>query len=132
MTVVDPQRDSRRGTMWRLVGIVLTVGGSLLLIVGIGGIMMRALSGDPETAFGAFDFFWMPFVGGFALAAGIMAWVAGNLLRSSARFAGAAAGSFPIVTPPPVAAAPGWSCPKCGNQNELGVAVCSVCGTARP
>jgi hypothetical protein len=81
--------------------------------------------------FGAFEFFWMPFVGAFALAVGIMAWVAGNLLRGSARFAQGAAGS-PMVTAPSVAAVPGWSCPKCGNQNQLGDAVCSVCGTARP
>ena len=132
MSVVDPQRDSRRGSFWRLVGIVLTVGGALLLIVGIGGIVMRATSGDPDTAFGAFDFFWMPFVGGFALAGGIMAWVAGNLLRGSARFAIGSSRPFLMVTPPPVTPVAGWSCPKCGNQNELGVAACSVCGTARP
>jgi hypothetical protein len=132
MTVVDPQRDSRRGTAWRLIGIVVTVGGALLLIVGIAGILMRGLSGDPEIAFGAFDFFWMPFVGGFALAAGIMAWVAGNLLRGSARFAAGSRGPFPMVTPPRIGPVAGWSCPKCGNHNGLAAAACSVCGTARP
>ncbi|MGH2547035.1 MAG: zinc finger Ran-binding domain-containing protein [Actinomycetota bacterium] len=132
MSVVNPQRDSRRGTAWRLLGIVLTVGGSLMLVTGVGGILVRALSGDPERMFAAFDFFWTPFVGVFALALGIMAWVAGNLLRGSARFAQGAAGSTPLVTAPPVAAVPGWSCPKCGNQNQLGDALCSVCGTDRP
>jgi hypothetical protein len=131
MSVVNAERDSRRGNFWRLLGIALTVGGALLLIAGLGGIMVRALSGDPDRVFGAFEFFWMPFVGAFALAVGIMAWVGGNLLRGSARFAQGAAGS-PMVTAPAVAAVPGWSCPKCGNQNQLGDAVCSVCGTARP
>jgi hypothetical protein len=131
MTVVDRERDSRRGNLWRMLGIVLTVGGALLLTVGIGGILMKALSGDPETMFGAFDFFWMPFAGGIALTVGILAWVAGNLMRGSARFAGGSSGPFPMTTP---AAAPvvGWSCPKCGNHNGLGAAACSVCGTARP
>ncbi|MGH2655703.1 MAG: zinc finger Ran-binding domain-containing protein [Actinomycetota bacterium] len=132
MSVVNPQRDSRRGNAWRLLGILLTVSGSLLLIAGVGGILVRALSGDPERMFGAFDFFWMPFVGAFALAVGVMAWVAGNLLRGSARFAQGAVGSTPMVTAPPVAAVLGWSCPKCGNQNQVGDAVCSVCGTDRP
>jgi hypothetical protein len=133
MSVVNAERDSRRGNFWLLLGIVLTVGGALLLIAGLGGILVRALSGDPERMFGAFEFFWMPFVGAFALAVGIMAWVAGNLLRGSARFAQGAVGSTtPMATAPPVAAVPGWSCPKCGNQNQLGDAVCSVCGTARP
>jgi hypothetical protein len=131
MSVVNPERDARRGNLWRLLGIVLTVGGALLLIAGLAGIMVRALSLDPDRAFGAFDFFWMPFVGGFALAGGIMAWVAGNLLRGSARFAQGAAMTAPMVSPR-AAAMPGWSCPKCGNQNQLGDAVCSVCGTARP
>jgi hypothetical protein len=130
MSVVNPERDSRRGNFW-LLGIALTVGGALLLIAGLGGIMVRALSGDPDRVFGAFEFFWMPFVGAFALAVGIMAWVAGNLLRGSARFAQGTAGS-PMVTGPPVAAVAGWSCQRCGNQNQLGDAVCSVCGTARP
>ena len=129
MSVVNPERDSRRGNFW-LLGIALTMGGALLLIAGLGGIMVRALSGDPDRVFGAFEFFWMPFVGAFALAVGIMAWVAGNLLRGSARFAQGAAGS--PITSPAVAAVPGWSCPKCGNQNQLGDDLCSVCGTARP
>ncbi len=128
VTVVNPERDSRRGNFWRLIGIVLTVGGALMLIVGVGGILVDVLNADPESVFGAFDLFWMPFVGGFALAAGIVAWVAGNLLRGSARFAAAASESFPVVTSSVV----GWSCPKCGNQNAMGAAVCSVCGTARP
>ncbi|MGH2653626.1 MAG: zinc finger Ran-binding domain-containing protein [Actinomycetota bacterium] len=132
MSVVNPQRDSRRGNAWRLLGVVLTVGGSLLLVTGVGGIMVRALSGDPERMFGAFDFFWMPFVGAFALAVGIMAWVAGNLLRGSARFAQGASGTLPMAAPTSGAAVPGWSCPKCGNQNQVGDAVCSVCGTDRP
>jgi hypothetical protein len=130
MSVVNPERDSRRGNFW-LLGIALTMGGALLLIAGLGGIMVRALSGDPDRVFGAFEFFWMPFVGAFALAVGIMAWVAGNLLRGSARFAQGTAGS-PMVTGPPVAAVAGWSCQRCGNQNQLGDAACSVCGTARP
>lgn len=54
MSVVHPERDGRRGNFWRLLGIVVTVGGALLLIAG--GIMVRALSGDPDRMFGAFDF----------------------------------------------------------------------------
>ncbi len=123
--VVDPQRDSRRGNVLRIVGIVLTVGGALLLIGGIFGIVPNALSPD------AFDFFWMPFVGSFALAGGIISWVAGNLLRGSARFARGSIGSFPTVTPPAVAGAPGWDCANCGNRNQPAATACSVCGTAR-
>lgn len=74
----------------------------------------------------------VPFVGAFAVAAGIIAWVAGNILRGSARFAVSGVGSFPMMTPPPVAAVAGCSCPKCGNQNQVAVSVCSVCGTAQP
>jgi Zn-finger in Ran binding protein and others len=132
MTVVDPDRDARRGNLWRAIGIILTVGGTLLLIVGVTGILIKALSGDPETMFGAFDFFWMPFVGGFALAGGILAWVAGNLLRGSARFAAGATGRFPTMTSPVVIPMMEWSCPKCGNQNQVDATTCTVCGTTRP
>ena len=124
--VVDPERDSRRGNALRILGMVLTIGGALLMIGGIVGILANAVS--PY----AFDYFWMPFVGGFALAGGIFAWVGGNLLRGSARFAQSAAGQTHMVTAPPVAAVSGWSCPKCGNQNQVGDAVCLVCGTDRP
>jgi hypothetical protein len=125
--VVDPDRDSRRGRALKVAGIVVTLGGAALLLVGLIGIVVTAVGGNP------FAFFWMPFVGAFALAAGIMMWVGGNLLLGSARFArqNPMTSVFPTMATPTAGAVSGWACPKCGNQNQVATA-CSVCGTARP
>jgi hypothetical protein len=121
--VVDPDRDSRRGRVLKVVGIVGTVVGAVLLIGGVIGIFSSVTGGDP------FAFFWMPFVGGFLLAICIWVWTAGNLLLNSARFARGHSSPFPSTASPAVSG--GWNCPKCGNRNQLAVSVCSVCGTAR-
>jgi hypothetical protein len=107
--VVDPDREARRGRVLKTVGIVGTVAGGGLLIGGLIGILSLIRGGNP------FAFFWMPFAGGFLLVIAVWLWTAGNLLLRSARFA----------------AAPDWSCRRCGNRNPTGVGVCSACGAAR-
>ena len=126
--VVDPERSLRRGRVLRLTGIVLTVVGALLLILGVAGILTSALGSDP---FGAFDFFWMPFVGGFALVAGVWMWVGGNLMLRSAEFArgGSSMLFTPVSSPAPTGV---WTCPRCGNGNQVGAVTCSVCGASKP
>jgi hypothetical protein len=125
--VVDPDRESRRGRVLKVVGIVATLVGAGLLLGGVIGIAATAVEGNP------FAFFWMPFVGGFGLAAGILMWVMGNLMLGSARFTrgNPIAARFPQVAAPTAGSVSGWSCPKCGNQNQPAVTVCSVCGAAR-
>jgi hypothetical protein len=126
--VVDPDRSARRGRLLKTLGIGATVGGALLLIVGVAGIVMTALGSDP---FDTFSFFWMPFVGGFALAGGILAWVGGNLLLRSAEFARGHSSTPFIPVTMPASGSVGWTCSRCGNGNQAMATTCSVCSNAR-
>ncbi len=121
--VVDPEKMRRRARLLRPLGMLVTFAGAALLIAGIGFIAV-----DP---FGAFEVFWMPFVGGFALFPGILMWVAGNLARASADFASSqtpvsgSLGGMPSTFPTTATRA----CPSCGNANPVGLQTCRVCGT---
>ncbi|MGH2686656.1 MAG: hypothetical protein ACRDJP_14420 [Actinomycetota bacterium] len=121
--VVDPEKMRRRARVLRPLGMLVTFAGAALLLAGIGFIAVNP--------FDAFEVFWMPFVGGFALFPGILMWVAGNLARASADFASSQSpvggGSGPLSTS--FGAAATRSCPSCGNANPVGLQTCQVCGT---
>ena len=118
---VDPEKMRRRARLLRPLGMLVTFLGAALLLVGIGLIAVNP--------FGAFEVFWMPFVGGFALFPGILMWVGGNLARASADFAssqspvgggyGALGKSFGATAT--------RACPSCGNVNPVGLQTCQVC-----
>jgi hypothetical protein len=113
----------RRARVLRPLGILVTLAGAALLVAGIGFIAVNP--------FGAFEVFWMPFVGGFALFPGILMWVAGNLARASADFAstqspiGGGLGRMPSSFGTTATRA----CPSCSNANPVGLQTCQVCGT---
>jgi hypothetical protein len=108
----------------RPLGILVTVVGAGLLIVGVGLIAVNPL--------GNFDVFWMPFVGGFMLFPGILMWVAGNLARASADYASTNRPMFGGLTGAPpgsFGASATRACPSCSNANPVGATTCQVCGT---
>jgi hypothetical protein len=120
--VVDPEKARRRARVLRPLGILVTIVGAGLLLVGVGIIAINPLQG--------FDVFWMPFVGGFMLFPGILMWVAGNLAKASADYASTNRPMFGAGSPPHAFQTAGTrTCPSCGNSNPIGTTTCSVCGT---
>ena len=104
-------------------GILLTAAGALLLVGGILLVVGNA------TSTRAFDFFWMPFVGGGLLFVGIFMWTFGNLARRSAQFA-AGTGMMPGLGGPGIPTSNLRICQNCGNANPATAVACSTCGRA--
>ena len=121
--VIDPERARRRARILRPLGILTTVVGAALLLGGIVLITMNP--------FEAFDFFFLPFIGGFLVFPGILMWVAGNLSRASADYASRhpGFGQMPGAPPGAFGVSATRSCPSCGNANPMGASTCQVCGS---
>ena len=119
--VIDPERSRRRARILRPLGILTTIVGAVMLLGGIALITMNP--------FGAFDYFFLPFVGGLLVFPGILMWVAGNLARASAEFASRHPGIGPGAPPQAFGVSATRSCPSCGNENPMAARVCQVCGT---